>query len=53
MSATMYQSAKTIGVYTMIKNIKVLYGQDPKKFSFVSWNLITKENVEKYQGIVI
>jgi len=37
----------------MIKNIKVLYGQDPKKLSFVSWNLITKENVEKHQGVVI
>jgi len=53
MSATIYQSTKTIGVYTMIKNIKVLYGQDPKKFSFVLWDLTTKENIEKDQGIVI
>lgn len=52
MTATMLQSAEAIGAYAMVQTIKVLYGQNPKKYNLVPWDIVTKENVEKYRGVV-
>jgi inositol transport system substrate-binding protein len=51
MDATIYQNAEAIGTYAMVNAVKLLHGQQPAKYNFVPWSVVTKENVDLYEDI--